>query len=185
MHFALSLSDGEVPVAIRTVARVRAIRVSVDREGAVRISKPRWVAKRDAFAFAAKHVPWIEGERRARVATRRAYPHLALSYDTTTRRAARARAEALVADVNRTYGFRVGSVSIRNQSTRWGSCSQEGNLSFNYRIVSLSPELATYLVAHELCHIAEPNHGPRFWELVGRAVPEYRNLRRALRRLPL
>jgi predicted metal-dependent hydrolase len=76
-------------------------------------------------------------------------------------------------------------VSIRNQSTRWGSCSQEGNLSFNYRIVSLSPELATYLVAHELCHIAEPNHGPRFWELVGRAVPEYRNLRRALRRLPL
>ncbi len=71
------------------------------------------------------------------------------------------------------YDFRVGRVSIRNQSTRWGSCSSKGNLNFNYKIALLSPELADYIVVHELCHLGQFNHSQKFWDLVTLAIPDY------------
>ncbi len=80
------------------------------------------------------------------------------------------------------YGIRHGAVSIRKQRTRWGSASTSGNLSFNFRIVYLPPELADYIVIHELCHLAHMNHSKQFWELVSRADPEWKKHRALLRR---
>lgn len=82
---------------------------------------------------------------------------------------------------NRHYGFTYGQVSIRDQKTRWGSCSKKGNLNFNYKIVFLPTELVDYLIVHELCHLKEFNHGPGFWNLVGETIPEYVLRRNALR----
>ncbi len=79
------------------------------------------------------------------------------------------------------YGITHGRISIRNQRTRWGSCSKKGNLNFNYRIALLPPELQDYLIVHELCHIKQFNHSPAFWDLVGQQVPEYKKLRSQLR----
>jgi predicted metal-dependent hydrolase len=73
-------------------------------------------------------------------------------------------------------------MSIRSQRTRWGSASSRGNLSFNYRIIYLPPELQDLIIAHELCHLREMNHSPAFWALVEKAVPDYKRLRRELRR---
>lgn len=84
---------------------------------------------------------------------------------------------------NMLYEFNYTKVSIRSQKTRWGSCSSKGALSFNYKIALLPPELAEYLVVHELCHLGEMNHSPRFWKLVGKAVPEYARLRKDLRKI--
>ncbi|HEY5383150.1 MAG TPA: M48 family metallopeptidase [Candidatus Paceibacterota bacterium] len=97
-----------------------------------------------------------------------------------------AAARALVTErldyFNRHYGFIYGKVFIRNTRTRWGSCSSRGNLGFNYRIIKLSPHLADYIVVHELCHLKEFNHSPQFWALVAETVPEWKLLRRELRR---
>jgi predicted metal-dependent hydrolase len=82
---------------------------------------------------------------------------------------------------NASYGFPIGRVSVRDQKTRWGSCSRAGNLSFNYRIASLPEELADYVIVHELCHLKEFNHATSFWELVSRVFPNHRSLRRQLR----
>lgn len=71
------------------------------------------------------------------------------------------------------YGCSYGRVAIRNQRTRWGSCSSKQNLNFNYRIVFLPPHLADYIIVHELCHLLELNHGPQFWAHVARTCPEY------------
>jgi predicted metal-dependent hydrolase len=78
------------------------------------------------------------------------------------------------------YGITYGKVAIRKQKTRWGSCSKKGNLNFNYRLGFLPAELVDYVIVHELCHIAEHNHGPKFWALVGQSFPAYKALRARL-----
>ena len=72
------------------------------------------------------------------------------------------------------------AVRIKNGKSRWGSCSAKGNLNFHYRLVLLPPELAEYVIVHELCHLRELNHSPRFWAHVAEQVPDYAAKRRAL-----
>jgi len=83
---------------------------------------------------------------------------------------------------NQAYNFEIRRVSIRNQRTRWGSCSKKGNLNFNYKVALLSPQLADYIIVHELCHLGEFNHSKRFWILVTKTIPNYPEIRRELRR---
>lgn len=81
------------------------------------------------------------------------------------------------------YDFSYGRVSIRNQKTRWGSCSRQGNLNFNYRLVHLRGELRDYVIIHELCHLKEFNHSSKFWGLVAKVIPEYKELRKELKKI--
>lgn len=74
------------------------------------------------------------------------------------------------------YGIKYNRVFIRNQKTRWGSCSSSGNLNFNYKILLLPRRYADYIIVHELCHIKEFNHSKRFWNLVAQEIPEYEKI---------
>lgn len=73
-------------------------------------------------------------------------------------------------------------VTIKNLSSRWGSCSRKGNLNFNFRLALLPSELANYVIVHELCHLGEFNHSRKFWELVEKAVPGWREARGRLKK---
>ena len=66
-----------------------------------------------------------------------------------------------------------GRVAIRDQKSRWGSCSRKGNLNFNWKLIMAPPQVLDYVVIHELCHLWEFNHSPRFWALVEAQMPEY------------
>ncbi len=90
-----------------------------------------------------------------------------------------------VAYFNQIYKFKINKITIKNQQTRWGSCSRQGNLNFNFRLIFLPQILADYIVVHELCHLRELNHSPRFWALVAKTFPNYKMARQDLKRAGL
>ncbi len=71
-------------------------------------------------------------------------------------------------------GKSVGDIRIKEQKTRWGSCSSKGNLNFNWKIVMAPDEIMDYLVVHELCHLLHMNHSKEFWESVAKIMPDYK-----------
>ena len=73
-----------------------------------------------------------------------------------------------------------GRITIRNQKTRWGSCSSKGNLNFNYRLFYLPEELLDYVVIHELAHRRYMNHSMQFWQEVAAYCPNYDRYRKKL-----
>ncbi|MBN8968194.1 MAG: M48 family metallopeptidase [Rhizobiales bacterium] len=68
-------------------------------------------------------------------------------------------------------GVKVKRITIRDQSSRWGSCTSAGSLSFSWRLILAPPYVLDYLAAHEVAHLVEMNHSPRFWKVVGRICP--------------
>ena len=95
---------------------------------------------------------------------------------------ARALINARVEYFSAVHGFKYNRISIRNQKTRWGSCSTKGNLNFNYKILFLAPEMRDYIIVHELCHLKEFNHSRNFWKLVEEICPDYFEIRKGLRK---
>lgn len=72
-------------------------------------------------------------------------------------------------------------ITIRDQKTRWGSCSARGTLSFNWRLMLAPPAILDYVVVHELCHLTHMNHSPAFWQAVEAVYPDYREARKWLK----
>lgn len=97
------------------------------------------------------------------------------------RSAARIQFEQRCAYFRALTGGSFTSITIRDQKTRWGSCSSRGTLSFNYRLVFAPPAVLDYVAVHELCHLTHMNHSKEFWNLVGSVMPDYRAHRRWLK----
>lgn len=135
-----------------------------------------------------------EADRKSRIRVEASHGrlrcHLPAGSKISTRRAAeawlraesRAEIEQVVAEQARRMGARPKAISIRDQRTRWGSCSSSGNLSFNWRLVMTPPAVMQYVVIHELAHLFEPNHSKDFWALVARFYPDYKKARGWLRK---
>jgi len=97
------------------------------------------------------------------------------------RTAARARFESRAEYYQKFTGGYYSSITVRDQKTRWGSCSSRGTLSFNYRLIFAPPEVLDYVVVHELCHLTHMNHSKDFWNMVARIMPDYKAHKQWLR----
>lgn len=78
-------------------------------------------------------------------------------------------------------GVKINTVRFKNQKTRWGSCSQQGNLNFNWKLIMAPMYIVDYIVVHELCHLIQMNHSQEFWQQVGRQIPDYQERRKWLK----
>ncbi len=99
------------------------------------------------------------------------------------RESARTLVKARLSHYNDHYQVPLRKIFIKNHKSRWGSCSEKGNLNFNYKIVLLPPELADYIIVHELCHLKEFNHSPKFWAQMAETLPNHKALRQQLRKV--
>jgi predicted metal-dependent hydrolase len=98
------------------------------------------------------------------------------------RYAARAELARRVRELAREHSAGVKQIVIRNQKSRWGSCSCKGNISLNWRLIQLPDYVRDYIIIHELMHLKELNHSPRFWREVEKACPDYRTAEKWLKR---
>lgn len=98
-------------------------------------------------------------------------PHVARRVTDFLKREAKRDVEAASRRYAEKLGVRIGRIAIRDQTSRWGSCSTTGALSFSWRLILAPPYVLDYLAAHEVAHLVEMNHSPRFWRLVERLYP--------------
>jgi hypothetical protein len=97
------------------------------------------------------------------------------------RRLAARELPARLHELARAHGFAVKAVSVRNQRTRWGSCSPSGRISLNWRLIQVPPAVCDYVLLHELAHLRHLNHSTRFWRELARLCPGHADARRWLR----
>jgi predicted metal-dependent hydrolase len=83
-------------------------------------------------------------------------------------------------EISREIGIPFTRTAIRKQKSRWGSCSRIGTISLNAKLLFIDPDLVRYILIHELCHIREMNHSPRFWRLVAAYYQPYKLAHRRL-----
>ena len=164
------------------------MRIAVYRDAGVIVTAPRRVSIATVAEFVRTKMAWIRRAARRLETNRREWvkpEHIEQeSYSACRARAAkfiRARVQAH----NTEYRHAFSRISVKNMTSRWGSCSQGKNLNFHYRLLFLPLALADYVVIHELCHLEELNHSKKFWRLVSRQCPNYRALRGELRNYSL
>lgn len=170
---------------IRKHARAKKITLSVREGNRVTVTVPKRVSYKTGKKFANKHKAWIKQKlRQAGKITKKSILEKGTIQDYKRNKAqARKLVELKIERFNKHYNFRFKRIAIRNQRTRWGSCSENKNLNFNYRIIFLKEKHANYLVVHELCHLGQMNHSKRFWDLVAQTIPNYRQIAKEVRGL--
>lgn len=89
--------------------------------------------------------------------------------------------EGCVAHYQPVFSKKVNRITIKDQKSRWGSCSSKNNLNFNWRLSMAPKEVVEYVVVHEMCHLVHMNHSKAFWELVEKFIPNYKDMRKWLK----
>ena len=157
-------------------SRRKTLALQVLPTGEIVARAPLRLPERDIHAFAEQHAAWLEAAvARARAGSRAAQQAGILSEAELQRLRTAARADLTerVTRLAARMGVDFAGITIRAQRTRWGSCSSRGNLNFNWKLILAPPEALTYVVIHELCHLKDFNHSPRFWAEVRARMPEY------------
>ena len=140
------------------------------------IRAPLHVTDREIDAFVRQHRRWIEthlAKAQAQKAAADTLPKLTADDIRSLADRALKIIPERVAYYAPLVGVTYGRITIRNQKTRWGSCSSKGNLNFNCLLMLAPPEVLDSVVVHELCHRKEPNHSERFYREVLRVFPDY------------
>ena len=181
--FGISENSMKVTV-IRSNRKTVAIQVNSDLSVTVRA--PRSASEKDIEEILKKKEAWISKhiekikktkERLEAEPTEKLTREKVIALAEKALKVIPARVEYFAKVIGVTYG----KITIRNQKTRWGSCSSKGNLNFNCLLMLAPPEVLDYVVVHELCHRKQMNHSKAFWSEVEKVLPDYKEARKWLK----
>lgn len=168
--------DG-LTVAVVRRARQKRLYIRVQPPDAhVEVSAPMRVSDAEIARFVRKNAAWIDDHRRSVLDRERQRPAAPTEAELAEWRAVvQAFTPALVERWAPIMGVRPGKLAYRNMVSRWGSCNVEtGRICINVQLAAQPPECLEYVVVHELCHLLEPSHGPRFKALMDAFLPDWR-----------
>ena len=173
----------EEPVEVQIIrSSRRSMGLQVKADGTVCARVPMQVMDYAVQEFIEGHADWIFKKRKL-VLSRDNRPDIVYLPE-VTEESDRERIQTFIEEKVSYYasvmGVSYGRITMRNQKTRWGSCSSKGNLNFNYRLAYLPQELLDYVVVHELAHRRHMDHSKTFWQEVETYYPNYKECRRTL-----
>lgn len=160
----------------------RTIAICIQKDGSVIVRAPYRLPRTAIETFVEKKQKWIEAQQKKCEERQSGRIEVIREERVCGMEKAReviARRTAHFAEV---MGVGYGRITIREQKTRWGSCSSAGNLNFNWKLILLPPEVLDYVVVHELAHRREMNHSENFWKIVEQVLPDYKECRKMLRK---
>ena len=156
-------------------SRRKTLAIQVKPDGAVLVRAPLRMPQREIDEAVSRHGAWIEKTQQKAAAS--APDPADLLTPEQIRELAALAMDDLPKRVQRfapLVGVRCGRITVRNQRTKWGSCTSAGNLNFNCLLMLCPPEVRDYIVVHELCHRKRMDHSPAFWAEVARILPDYK-----------
>ena len=176
-----------IPYTLRRSTRTRTVRITIRRIGEVVVSAPVGVPQFFITAYVARMQKWIASKlllikERAPQAKVSTLPSGRRDFVAHKDEALRILSER-TKELNQVYHFSYTKIVVRNQKTRWGSCSRYGVINFNYRLAYMPDEVRDYVIVHELCHLKQFNHSKNFWDLVRQTVPDYKEIKKKLKGL--
>ncbi|MFH1451445.1 MAG: M48 family metallopeptidase [bacterium] len=179
MEKEIKLDNRSVKYTLRLNPRAKRMRITIHCDGRVILTRPAGTTDNAIENFISENSHWLLSglESFKKVSLFGGNPNEYLA----SKQEAFNFIEEKINNFNRFYNFRYHKITIKNQKTRWGSCSKKGNLNFNYRIMFLPERIADYIIVHELCHLNEFNHSRKFWGLVVQTIPDYSELRKKLK----
>lgn len=171
-----------VKIAGLSVLLVRSSRktlaVQIRTDGTVIARAPLRMPKDRILCFLSEKASWIRMQQGRMQEREKMRQQARIHLDAAQEKELRERAKSVLAQRTayfaRQIGVTYGRITVRDQKTRWGSCSQTGNLNFNFRLILAPLEVLDYVVVHELCHRRQMNHSTQFWQEVAQVLPDYR-----------
>jgi predicted metal-dependent hydrolase len=179
----MEVTLNNIPITLTRKRGLRGVRISIKtHDSKVNVTYGWFITESFAHTYVKSKLPWIE-EKLAKLS--KINPVLKTKHTKQEVKKFSVLALKLVKSrleyFNQYYNFDYNKISIKNQKTKWGSCSSKKNLNFSYKIIFLPKELQDYLIVHELCHLKEMNHGKVFWRLVAEQIEDYKSKSKKLR----
>lgn len=158
----------------------RTVAISV-KDGKVILKAPLKLRDSDAKRIIKKHEGWILSKLQSYKNKSIKEPSLTEMEIKTIKKEAKAYFKTLIDNYSSIMGLKYSRMTITSAKTRFGSCSSNGNICFSYRLMLYPEEAREYVVVHELAHLVEMNHSERFYAIVERYIPDYKQRRKKLR----
>jgi len=176
-----TIECGKISIFLERSKRAKYVSISIKPYHGVRVAVPLRVSFKEAEKVVKSKTGWIEKHLHKIQEAEQAHQKLIENVKAIDKKTAREYLIRRLSQLSIEHGFTYNKVFIKNQKTRWGSCSDKNNINLNYNLAKLPDELIDYILLHELVHTRIKNHSKIFWDALDRITGNAKNLDRKLK----